>query len=129
MSTFTQTGYCGEDFVAQYLSSQGYEIVRRNYHCIYGEIDIIAKDGNFIVFIEVKVRKKGSLVSPLESVSRSKKTKIIKSAVKYMTENGWDLQPRFDIFALEIENSGNFQAPEFEHFKNAFTADGMGLYV
>lgn len=129
MSSFTATGYSGETFAADFLEKNGYKILARNYHSRYGEIDIIAADENYIAFIEVKLRKNGSIVSPLESVSKAKRAKIIKTAVDYIVKYGCDLQPRFDIFAIEIKKSGEFISPDFEYLKNAFSADGLELYV
>ena len=63
------TGRTGEEYTAQWLREQGFSIIAQNYHSRYGEIDIIAEDGEYIVFTEVKVRRRGSMVSPLEAVT------------------------------------------------------------
>ena len=98
------TGKIGEDFTADYLVSNGFEIVKRNYHSRFGEIDIIAKDKDYIVFVEVKARKKGGLTNPLEAVTKSKQMKIIKTAQLFLLENQFDLQPRFDVAAIYTVN-------------------------
>ena len=64
-----KTGGEGEKRVANYLRQQGFAIVKRNYTCRYGEIDIIAENDEYILFVEVKTRKKDSLVSGEESVN------------------------------------------------------------
>jgi putative endonuclease len=70
-------GKSGEDRVAAFLRSKGYKIVKRNYQCRVGEIDIIAERREYIVFVEVKTRKAGSLVSGEEAVNFKKQERII----------------------------------------------------
>ncbi len=94
------TGKIAEDFTSDYLVKHGYKIVARNYHSRYGEIDIIARDEEFLVFVEVKARKKNGLTNPLEAVTKSKQTKIIKTAQLFLLQNNFDLQPRFDVAAV-----------------------------
>ncbi len=76
-----------ETLACQYLEKQGYSIIQRNFHCRYGEIDIVAWEGPVLAFIEVRYRKKGSLVSPLESVDQNKKRKIGLAVRHYLGRN------------------------------------------
>ena len=73
-------GNSGEDLAARYLESNGYEIVARNFHSRYGEIDIIAKNAEYIAYIEVKTRGISSYGLPRDAVTLQKQQKIIKTA-------------------------------------------------
>lgn len=98
------TGKLGESHIAKYLENKGYKILKRNYHCRFGEIDIIAANEQFIAFVEVKTRKKDSLVSPFEAITPQKRQKIVLTAGNYITEHLPNLQPRFDSAAVFTEN-------------------------
>lgn len=69
------TGRLGEDYAVSLLEQKGYQIIERNYHSRYGEIDIIAQNGKYIVFAEVKTRDENYQVSPLEAVTPGKQKK------------------------------------------------------
>lgn len=112
------TGKAGEDYAARQLKKMGYRIIDRNYHSRFGEIDIIAENGRYIVFIEVKTREAGSMVTPIEAVSWHKQQKIIITAQKYLASNPTELQPRLDVAALETKNG---RIVGFEYLENAFT--------
>lgn len=73
-------GARGEDLAAAYLERRGLSIVERNFRCARGELDIIARDGDTVVFVEVKTRRTAALGSPLEAVTRSKLARIRKLA-------------------------------------------------
>ena len=68
------SGAFGEEWVARYLQKKGWEILERNYHSRYGEIDMIAVDGPYIVFVEVKTRSADSIAGPLEAVTGQEET-------------------------------------------------------
>ena len=72
----TASGRAGEEHIAQWLADHGYEMVARNYHSRYGEIDLIAQKAPYLCFIEVKTREENSLVSPFEAISPTKQRKI-----------------------------------------------------
>lgn len=102
------TGFENETVAAEYLSTKGYEILSRNYICKSGEIDIIAKENCYLVFIEVKYRRNLKKGYPAEAVDYRKQQKIIKAARYYMYKNSIDegTPCRFDVVALlgdEIE--------------------------
>lgn len=97
-----KTGKSGEDRVAAYLRSKGYAVVGRNYQCRYGEIDIIAEHGEYIIFVEVKTRKESSMVSPAESVDYAKRQRIRLTAEDYLSKTPCTLQPRFDIAQVTV---------------------------
>ena len=86
-------GRLGEDAVCALLEQRGHEILARNYHRRCGEVDVISKCGGFVVFTEVKARKRGSMVSGLEAVDRRKQVRIILTADLWLTDNDTGLQP------------------------------------
>lgn len=112
-------GQSGENIAKNYLISNGYEIVDLNFHSRYGEIDIIAKTAKYIVFVEVKTRKPRSLVFPAEAVTKSKRTKIIKTAFVYIEKNKISLQPRFDIIEI-VTQKDSLSSNIINHIENAF---------
>lgn len=89
------SGKLGEDLVCVFLEKKGYNILERNFHSRWGEIDIIAKDGDAVVFVEVKTRKSSAFGAPAEYVTLAKKKKIIKTAFIYL--NGEECEMRFDV--------------------------------
>lgn len=104
-----------EDFAAKFLLDKGYNILKMNFRCKGAEVDIIAKDNNTLVFIEVKYRTNDKTGHPLEAVDFKKQLKISKAAVAYlnMCKIPMDLYPiRFDVIGILGE--------EVIHIKNAF---------
>lgn len=96
-------GRAGEDAAAAYLEDKGYEVVKRNYYTRYGEIDIIAYDGDFLVFAEVKKRNGKKYGTGAQAVTSKKIGKIRTCAAIYLSENGLhDQKVRFDV--LEISS-------------------------
>jgi len=93
-------GIQGEHQALEFLRTQGYQIVDVNFRWRGGEIDIIARDQNTLVFIEVKARHNTKYGAPEESVTPAKQQKIIQTAQKYLKEHPTDLNIRFDVVAL-----------------------------
>lgn len=116
-----RNGELGEKFAAEQLSRDGYDILERNYHTRYGEIDIIAQKGGILAFVEVKTRAKDFLARPCEAVNFSKQKKLITSAKIYLAERGTDKQPRFDVFEVITEAKDGFCVLSHNHMTNAFT--------
>ena len=77
-------GNLGEDYACEVLEGLGYEVLDRNFRSRFGEIDIIARKDGFLCFVEVKTRSEGSMGRPVESVTRSKQQKIIKTTEYYI---------------------------------------------
>ncbi|MBQ1596030.1 MAG: YraN family protein, partial [Clostridia bacterium] len=77
-------GNLGEDYACEVLEGLGYEVLDRNVRSRFGEIDIIARKEGFLCFVEVKTRSEGSMGRPVESVTRSKQQKIIKTTEYYI---------------------------------------------
>ena len=92
----------------------------RNYHSRYGEIDIIAADSEYIAFIEVKTRKKGSLYIPAEAVTFSKQKKLILTAQEYLLEHPSRLQPRFDVCEVYGDSQEMEQNWSISYLTDAF---------
>ena len=114
-----QNGSLGEQYAAQALQKKGYRIADMNFRCRYGEIDIIAENGDCIAFVEVKTRHTGSLVSGFEAVTASKQRFIIRTAEAYLLRNGSELQPRFDVAAVEYDGE---RICGIDYIENAFDA-------
>ena len=93
-------GFAKEKEAAAFLKAQGYKILDTNYRTRFGEIDIIAKDKNDIVFVEVKYRKSSYGGTPQEAVNYNKQQKIIKSALAYIKQNSLKNNIRFDVAAI-----------------------------
>lgn len=107
----TKKGRKAEDQAANYLGSHGHHLVTRNYFCHRGEIDIITFDGDYVVFVEVKRRGSGSYVSPEESITEEKKRRLIRCAKRWLMENDYRGDARFDVIAI---SDG-----EISHYENA----------
>lgn len=115
-------GKAGEDFVAQYLKSKGYIILKRNWRdSRYGEIDIVAENKEYIVFVEVKTRVKNALVSGVEAVDYNKQQRTKNASQTFMRRLRTNLPPRIDVAEVTVinENDGIFQF-ELNYIKNAF---------
>ncbi len=119
-----QIGKIGENVAVSYLEDNGYIIVDRNYHSRFGEIDIIAKKEDYIVFIEVKTRNDMAIIKAFESVDRIKQKKIIKTAMIYLMEHVVNLQPRFDVIEVLI-NKNSRNVKEVNQVENAFLGDSF----
>jgi putative endonuclease len=121
-------GIYGEDTAAKYLEANGYIILTTNYRCKMGEIDIIAADGDTIVFIEVKTRSTDKYGQPREFVNHSKQIKIIKTALHYMVSKKLtDYMSRFDIVDILVDNN-NSSNNAITLIKNAFEYSGKYGY-
>lgn len=93
-------GKRGERAAAAYLEQKGFRILERNFHSPYGEVDIIAENGQYIIFVEVKTRKPGAMVEGTEAVDATKRNKLAKTAQLYLQERPSGLQPRFDVIQV-----------------------------
>lgn len=98
-----KTGAAYEQAAGYYLEQQGYVILQYNYRCRVGEIDLIAQDGDCLVFCEVKYRKNGKAGNPLEAVDKRKQYRIARCAQYYMMEKrlGDDIPCRYDVVGIE----------------------------
>ncbi|MGI6403215.1 MAG: YraN family protein [Oscillospiraceae bacterium] len=110
-------GRLGEELAAEILEQKGYTVVAKNVHSIYGEVDLIATGDGYICFIEVRTRRRGAVVSPEESITPAKRRKIILTSLLYLQNHPYDLQPRFDVFAVETDGE---RAVSYQHWKGVF---------
>lgn len=112
-----ELGKYGEEKAVEYLEKQGYEIIARNFRSARGEIDIIARDEDFIIFIEVKLRRSQKYGPPQSAVDYRKQEKIKKVTEYFLLKQGLrNERIRFDVISIEIE-AGKVK---LKHFKNAF---------
>lgn len=119
MYTNQEFGALGEKFAAGYLKKQGYKILKKNYKNKLGEIDLIARDGEEIVFVEVKARSADPYLSGQYAVDRKKQFHILRTAAEYLDEARTELQPRFDVIEVEI-NRDTGKLVKIAHHKAAF---------
>ncbi len=99
-------GRQGEELAARFLSKKGLKIVERNVRTPFGELDIVARKGKKLFFVEVKTRRSLDKGMPVEAVSRAKKQKIVKSALFYM--NGKDEEFEIGVVSI-VEKDGNYE--------------------
>ena len=116
-SSRIRTGQQGEEIAVAYLKGEGYQIIERNYRCLFGEVDIVAKDRDMIVFVEVKSRKSVLFGDPQTAVSLEKQKKLCRISLKYLEERRiYPCNARFDVVAVKMLPAGN----EIELIRNAF---------
>lgn len=116
-------GRWGEDEAVHYLRRRGMKIIEQNYRAQVGEVDIIARDKKYLVFVEVKTRRSQQFGTPQEAVGARKQRQIIRTAQWYLSENrSGKLQPRFDVVAVMPGVDGEAQ---IEHLVDAFSLDSL----
>lgn len=116
MSTVT-TGKNGEDLACEYLKKQGYAVIERNFRIKGGEIDIIAKDGQYLIFVEVKTRYSHEYGLPVESITLRKIQYLLRTARYYIFETGWGNDP-FRLDFVSVDFADNPDIPEISLIKN-----------
>jgi|TARA_B100000959_G_scaffold183119_1_gene191430 putative endonuclease len=117
-SAHLTTGKQGEKVAANYLKKNGYKILDRNYHCKFGEIDIIALEGDILTFIEIKTRSSREHIPPEFAVTKHKQSKIKRSACHYLGKHCIENRDcRFDIVAITMEKGKK----DIVLYKNAFS--------
>ncbi|MCR1898126.1 YraN family protein [Irregularibacter muris] len=105
MARNIEVGIIGEKEARKFLSKKGYKIIEQNFRCKLGEIDIIAKQEDTIVFVEVKTRKNNLFGTPAQAVNKSKQMKIIKTALYYLKiHNEFSKNIRFDVIEVWFSN-------------------------
>lgn len=116
MANHNLLGIAGENAAASFLENKGFRILDRNWRSGHKEIDLVATDGENLIFAEVKSRKEYSLQAPWEAVSAIKMRRIIAAADTYVRYKNLDMPVRFDILALSRQSEGW----DIEHFEDAF---------
>jgi putative endonuclease len=119
--TSKAVGSKGEDLAVQYLKRKGFKVIERNYHCSAGEIDLIAREGKTLVFVEIKARSSSEFGLPQDAVDRFKQRKMIEAARYYLAERHLteDIPARFDVVAIHLKPAG----PQIELIKDAFQGE------
>jgi len=112
-------GLAYENAVENWLKSHKIKIIARNFKSRYGEIDIIAANVEYIMFVEVKAKKSSAFGTPCEVVDFKKQQKICKTAAIYLAENPQNLQPRFDVAEVYISPNDSIDL-HINYIKNAF---------
>ncbi|WZO97540.1 YraN family protein [Isosphaeraceae bacterium EP7] len=120
-------GARGEREAARWLRSQGYRIITRGYSTSAGEIDLIARDGDVLVFVEVKTRQQGN---PAEAVDAGKQRRLTLAALHFLRHhrllNAPGVRGRFDVVAIVWPEGGG--TPRIDHIRGAFDAVGQGQF-
>lgn len=112
----------GERAAARFLRRRGLRVLYRGYRTRLGEIDLIARDGETLVFVEVKARRQGV---PAEAVTPEKQRRITLAALHFLRKYGLlDIRSRFDVVAIVWPDERD--RPQIEHYPNAFEAVGRG---
>ena len=113
-------GPWGEALAADYLRKQGYQIVGANYRCRFGEIDLSAQKGRYLVLVEVKLRAGSGFAEAREYVDYRKQERLRSAALLYLSQRETELQPRFDVVEIYAPQGLDTKRPTYNHLENAF---------
>ncbi len=116
MAEHNDLGKKGEEIAEEYLKQKGYTVLATNWHYGKTEIDIIASQGGYIVFVEVKTRSTAYFGEPYTSVTKSKQKSLILTANAFVIQRNINLDARFDIISIVFKNG----QPHIEHLERAF---------
>lgn len=112
-------GRAGEEAAVRFLEARGYRILARNFRRAYGEVDIVAQEGEVLVFVEVKARSSTRFGAPAEAVTATKRRRLSKIALTYMMRHALTECPaRFDVIAVLLDKNGRVR--RIEQIENAF---------
>lgn len=118
-------GQEGESAAEQFLRHKGYRIVARNLRSSLGELDLVAEDGQILIFVEVKARRTDAFGGAVHAVHPRKQEKLIQLAAQYLARHHVKNRLcRFDVVLLQGTNGA---APQIEHIENAFEVSGDDL--
>ena len=116
-----ETGRRGEDVAAAFVAALGWRVVVRNFRCRAGEIDVVALDGDTVVFVEVRARTGRGFGTPLESVDGRKQAQVGRVARHFLSARGWhERAARFDVVGVRLD----VDPPGVEHVRGAFDLIG-----
>ena len=113
-----KTGQRGEQIAADYLRNKGYAVIAQNWHCTYGEIDIVAQYQDTLVFVEVRSRHTETTEVAFESITARKRERMVNSAYVYLEAQGLSTETlwRIDVIGIALPRSGS---PTIDHVENA----------
>ena len=114
------TGAWGEALAAEYLRKKRYQILEANFRTRIGEIDLIASNRQYLVFVEVKLRKNADFAMAREFVDHRKQGKIRSTAQLYLAYHPTRLQPRFDVIEIYAPEGMETRSPVINHLEDAF---------
>ena len=113
-------GSWGEALAAEYMRKKRYRILDRGYRSRFGEIDLIVANRQFLVFVEVKLRRTDKFAQAREFVDFRKQNRLRTTAEIYLSEHPTDLQPRFDVIEIYAPDGVETQKPVINHLEDAF---------
>ena len=114
------SGAWGEMIAAEYLKKKHYRMIAANYRCRFGEIDIIAANRQYLIFVEVKTRKSADFALAREFVHTAKQNRLRATAEIYLSEFPTKLQPRFDVIEIYAPQGIQTKNPQINHMEGAF---------
>lgn len=117
MTAKIQQGNTAEDLACRYLETQGLTLVERNYRCRTGELDLIMRDGEYLVFVEVRSRHSSHYGTPAETVTSTKQKRLLRTASYYLQKKRSDAPCRLDVVAITHDGTATL-----EWIKDAFQA-------
>ena len=113
-------GRWGEELAAEYLRRKKYQIIAANYRCRLGEIDLIAENRSFLVFVEVKLRKDSRFAEAMEFVDAGKQERLKSTALLYLSEHETEKPARFDVIEIYAPEGLQTKNPNIKHLEDAF---------
>ena len=113
-------GRGGEALVAKDLRKRGWRLVTSGFRCRMGEIDLIAQNEEFLIFVEVKLRKNDQFGQAAAFVDYHKQRKLRAAAEYYLLKNPTELQPRFDVAEVYAPQGSDTKSPVIRYIENAF---------
>ena len=117
MARHNDTGKLGEELALRYLQEQGWEILEINWRLGRTEVDLIAKEKEVLVFVEVKTRRNDSYGTPEEAVGGGKMKRLTRACARYMERIGHDWEVRFDVISILLPEG---REPRIDHLRDAF---------
>ena len=125
MKVDNSNGVLGEEYACRYLEKNVAKVLFRNFSCRWGEIDIIARKGRYLLFVEVKTRSSNMIAVPQAAVTATKQRRILRTAMWFLKTHPTELQPRFDVIALTMDRYTD-SVLNCNYIENAFGAEGGG---
>ena len=119
MGTTNRTGAAGEAIARRFLRNKGYEILDANWSTTFGELDIVARQGRVLVFIEVKTRRGASTEPALEAVTPAKHERMLKAIYQYLADQDIDPETQWRVDVVAVAIAGD-RRPRVDHVEDAF---------
>ena len=120
-----KNGLRGEVLAARYLRQQGYQMVNGNYRTRLGEVDLIALDGEILVFFEVKTRTPDSFGQPLDAVDYQKQRRVVAAAKQFIASRGYEGTVRFDVLEVQLHSD---ESGDIHHIPDAFEGEDLSYH-